>query len=48
VTCWLWNLLTGDVELVARAVCHWIPPVADTFLNDPMWRPPLPLDRYVA
>ena len=48
MTCWLWNLLTGDVELVARVACSWIPPVTDTFLNDSMWRAPLALDRYVA
>lgn len=50
VTCWLWNLLTGDVELVKSAACYLLAlaPSPDLFLDDPMWHAPLPLDRYVA
>jgi hypothetical protein len=51
VTCYLLNLLTGAAEVSREAACFFalaLSPVTDTFLSDPMWRPPLPLDRFVA
>jgi hypothetical protein len=51
VTCYLLNLLTGAAEVSSAAWCFAslaLAPVTDTFLSDPMWRPPLPLDRFIA
>ena len=42
MSCWLWDLLTGDLELTARSVCWWITAGAKTYLSDPMW------DRFSA